>query len=97
MLVRASKAVLQVVMDQSSLGGTDRPFDSMQLLNDLCARSMFFNQADHIAQMPSRPLETIDHLWMAGVDMIVGHIGILPGGYGVRSQIGTHHWKFLHG
>lgn len=68
-----AKAVVEVIMDQRTLGGVDSPLDGVKLLNDLGARPMLFDQTDHVFQVTTRPLEAIDDLRVTGVNVIVLH------------------------
>ena len=54
------QAVIDVVVDQRLLGGRDRPFHGVELLDDVHAGTPGFHHPDDIAQMTLSALQPLD-------------------------------------
>ena len=65
-----AETVLDVILDQLSLGVRDRALHRMKLLCEFDAGSFGFDHGDHRCQMSLRPLQPLDD---AGMGMVVLH------------------------
>ncbi len=67
------EAMIKMVMDQRPLRCIDRPFNRMELLDDLRTGPMRLDQTNNTIQVATCSPEALDDLWMAVVDMFVRH------------------------
>ncbi len=76
--------MIDVVVDQGSLGLADSFFDGMKLLGEIETRSPLVKHHDHPTKVTLGPLQPIDDFRMGFMKMVVCHAqGISPpGGYG---------------
>jgi hypothetical protein len=64
--------MIEMVLDQSALGLSDRLLHRMELLRDINAWSAALNHRDNAAEMTLGPLQALDDFGVGGV-RVLGH------------------------
>ena len=67
-----------MILNQRPLGLDDGLFDRVKLLRDLQTRPVCLHHLHDAAQMALGPLQPLDDLWMAGMNMIDHFVLLSP-------------------